>query len=149
MWAAQDQGSIILLRSFLSIQVESGSLHVYLADFGLTRVIVETKIVGTATCQQGTPGFQPPEQLTAKGFDTRADVYAFAGVLVELFGEKTLWEGLLPFQIICKVVTSSEVPPYSHIDPRLQALVQQCFKPHKERVDMVYTLRVLLAIIQK
>ena len=131
------------------MQVESGSLHVYLADFGLTRVIVETKIVGTVTCQQGTPGFQPPEQLTAKGFDTSADVYAFAGVLVELFGEKPLWEGLLPFQIICKVVTSSEVPPYNHIDHHLHALVQQCFKPHKERVNMAYALRVLLAMVQK
>ena len=78
--------------------------------------------------------------------DCGVDVYAFAGVLVELFGEKPLWGELLPFQIICKVVTSSEVPSYSHIDCRLHMLCEQCFKPHTERVNM-YALRALLALM--
>lgn len=130
------------------MQVESGSLHVYLADFGLTRVMVETKAVGTMTCQQGTPGYQPPEQLTAKGFDWGVDVYAFAGVIVELFGERPLWEGLLPFQIICKVVTSGEVPPYEHIDSRLHIVCKNGFAPRSERLPMHDVLHMLLSLMQ-
>ena len=42
----------------------------------------------------GTPGFQPPEQLRSEALGIAADVYAFGGVLVVLFGEKPLWPGL-------------------------------------------------------
>ena len=48
--------------------------------------------------QSGTPGFQAPEQLLAETIDVGADVYAFGALLIELFGEKAIWEGLTPYQ---------------------------------------------------
>ena len=42
----------------------------------------------------GTPGFQLPEQLMAQVIDEQADVYAFGVLLIELYGEKPVWEGL-------------------------------------------------------
>lgn len=64
--------------------------------------MVDTRTLGT---QKGAPSFQSPEQLTAMDVGTNADIYAFGGVTVELVGEKPVWEGLHPYQIITKVVT--------------------------------------------
>ena len=38
-------------------------MHVYLADFGLAKVLTESGNTTSATLMGGTPGFQAPEQL--------------------------------------------------------------------------------------
>jgi len=93
-----------------SIQIEDTSHHVYLADFGLSQLMVDTRTLGTQTCQQGTSSFQSHEQLTAMDVGTEADIYAFGCLAVELFGGKPVWEGLHPYQIITKVVVHREKP---------------------------------------
>ena len=70
--------------------------------------MVDTRTLGT---QKGTPSFQSPEQLTDMDVGTSADIYAFGGVTV---GEKPVWEGLHPYQIITKVVTNGEKPNIGH-----------------------------------
>ena len=52
-------------------------MHVYLADFGLSRVMTSTRAMHTRTLQAGTPGFQAPEPLKAERVDEGADEYAF------------------------------------------------------------------------
>lgn len=44
------------------MQVESKSLHIILADFGMSK-LMSTFGAGRSTMQGGTPAFQPPEQL--------------------------------------------------------------------------------------
>ena len=51
----------------------------------------------------GTPGFQPPEQLKAEKIGPACDVFAFGCVMIVLFGERVLWPGLTPFQIMHKL----------------------------------------------
>ena len=53
-----------------------------LADFGLSRVISSSHLLGTKTIQSGTPGFQAPEQLRAEAIDVGADVYAFGALII-------------------------------------------------------------------
>ena len=72
---------------FAPVQVEDHTLHVFLADFGLGKIMTTTRVFGTATMSAGTPGFQSPEQLKGEGLGTSSDVYAMGGVLMELFGE--------------------------------------------------------------
>ena len=65
-------------------------------------------MAGTKTMMSGTPGFQAPEQLQALEASIKCDVYAVGGVLLELFGERPIWDKLTPSQIICKVVVAKE-----------------------------------------
>jgi len=47
-------------------------------------VKVDTKTLSTQTCQQVTPSFQSPEQLTVMDVGAEADIYALGGVAVEV-----------------------------------------------------------------
>ena len=38
-------------------------MHMYLADFGLAKVLTESGNTTSSTLMGGTPGFQAPEQL--------------------------------------------------------------------------------------
>ena len=89
--------------------------HTYLCDFGLSKAMTNTSAIGSKTMLAGTPGFQPPEQLRSEALGIAADVYAFGGVLVVLFGEQPLWPGLSPYQILCKVTVMREQPPVDHL----------------------------------
>ena len=52
------------------IQVEDGTNHVFLADFGLERLLSETRVFGTVTKISGAPDKLRGEIITA------VDVYA-------------------------------------------------------------------------
>lgn len=54
---------------------------VKVADFGISSL---TGLGGTATVEEGTVGFMPPEQLRAEPVDRRADEWALASLTFEL-----------------------------------------------------------------
>ena len=118
-------------------QVQRSNNHVFLADFGLSQLITSSRVLGTKTMQSGTPGFQAPEQEV---IDARADVYAFGSLLIELFGEKAVWEGLNPYQIIVKVVIEGKVPDHSHLHPSIRSICHECLKPKEDRSRMTTVL---------
>jgi serine/threonine protein kinase len=121
---------------------------VFLADFGLSRVITTKRVFGTKTMLAGTPGFQPPEQLMAEAIDQRADVYAFGVLLIELFGGRPVWEGLTPFQIITKVVVQKQPPDFSHIVADIQPICSGCLEKKEKRLLMSSVLQRLLNTIK-
>ena len=96
--------------------------------------------------QSGTPGFQAPEQLRAEPIDVGADVYAFGALLIELFGEQPVWQGLTPYQIIVKVAISNEVPDYSKLPSGVQSICRLCMKQRRERSNIHTVLRALLQL---
>ena len=110
------------------IQVEEISSHVYLADFGLARILTESGIVSTQTCKSaGTPGFQSKEVLKAECITAASDVYSMGCVLIELFAGRRVWSNLIPCQIMCKVVVDSGSPPTDNIQPQeIQDLCTRC-----------------------
>lgn len=65
-------------------------MHVFLADFGLSKILNDCDLASSTT-RAGTPGFQAPEQLQGKSISSKCDVHALGGVMAELFGEVTLW----------------------------------------------------------
>ena len=81
-----------------------GTLSHNLNRFGISKPSTPTAS-HTIQQMQGTPAFLSPENLTAKD-NSPAGVYAFSGMLVELFSKIPIWEGLTPFQVITKVVDS-------------------------------------------
>ena len=118
----------------------------FLADFGLSRVISSSHVLGTKTIQSGTPGFQAPEQLRAETIDVGADVYAFGALLIELFTEKPIWEGLTPYQIIVKVAINGDFPDYSTLSPNVRKICSLCMKPRHERSSISDVLKSLLRL---
>ena len=69
--------------------------HVFLADFGMGRLLSETRVFGTWTTNARSPSFKAPEKLRGKTITTAVDVYAVGGILVELFsGEQ--WHSTFP-----------------------------------------------------
>ena len=120
------------------------NMYIFLADFGLSRVITTRRVFGTKTMLAGTPGFQPPEQLMAEVLDERADVYAYGVLLIELFGEKVVWEGLTPFQIIAKVGLQQNPPDFGHIQASIQSICRGCLQKKERRISMSSVLQQLL-----
>ena len=126
------------------LQVEDGSLHVFVADFGLGRVLGETRTLGTATKVAGTPGFQAPEKLTGDEISTGVDVYALGGVLTELFGGQPLYPKMDAHTIMCRVAVQHIMPEYGHLDEPIKHIVSQCLCLKEKRTTSVRVLQMLL-----
>ena len=77
-----------------------GTLHVYLGDYGLKKIMTGTRMFANSTMQVATPGFQSPEQLRGEELSTSSDVYALGAVLTDLFGMQPIWKGLTVHSII-------------------------------------------------
>ena len=109
----------------------------YLADFGVARVLTKGTVSTTRTNSSssaiGTPGFQPIEQLKAGEIDESIDIYAVGCVFVELFGEKKIWEGLSAIQIMVKVAVEEQVPTYDHLPESVWPLCKMCLQPREKR----------------
>ena len=123
--------------------------HIFLADFGLSQVVTTKRAFGTKTMMSGTPGFQPPEQLMAQVLNERADVYAYGVLLVELFGEKAVWEGLTPFQIMAKVVIEGTAPDISLLPSDIKTICSECLMKKELRPPMSDVLEGLINTCSK
>lgn len=92
----------------------------------------------------GSPGFQAPEQLRAESLGPHCDVYAFGCVLITLFREQTLWPGLTPFQILCKVSVNNEVPNMENLDPSIKSVCTLALQEMSKRPNIHSILQSLL-----
>ena len=126
------------------MQVEVNSMKTFLTDFGISKLLLSTKSFTTTTCQ-GTPAFLSPEKLMCAPASTGEDVYAFGGVLYELFTENVIWEGLLPFQIIAQVITGNK-PNTSSLKCAIRTICDQCFLSNDERPKMLKIFSMLISI---
>lgn len=119
--------------------------HVYLADFGLARVMSNTTVMGTKTMLAGTPGYQSPEQLKGESVGLSSDVYAFGGVLLTLFGGKPLWPGLSHYQIMYRVTVAGETPSVEGVQPVfIQSVCSLSFRNVHSRPSINQILEMLL-----
>ena len=94
----------------------------------------------------GTPGFQSPEQLRAESLSESCDIYAFGCVLIELFGGRSVWQGLTPFQIMCKVAVEKQKPQYDHLPVAVQEVVSRCVCNREDRFAAIQLLDKLIAL---
>ena len=135
-------------RTFFFMQLESTTYHVYLADFGVSKVLSGTIATVNTSSKAGigTPGFQPVEQLQAGKITESVDVYALWCVFYELFGEKRVWEGLSAMQILVKVVMEGKIPDTSHLPAYSKILVDMCLA--KNRATSVQVLEKTLKLSQ-
>ena len=95
----------------------------FVADFGLAKILSASLIVGSTTMRAGTPGFQAPEQLTGECVTDKCDVYAFGGVMTELLGEQPLWPKLSAHQIMYNVTVAGKFPQVDHLPEKMLVIV--------------------------
>ena len=131
----------------LFMQVESETYHAFIADFGVAKVLTQGTITTAKTKSSiGTPGFQPKKQLKAGKINTAVDIYAFGCLLIELFGEKQIWQGLSAIQIMVKVAVEGERPDLSHLQANIQTVCSNCLAEQDTRAracDVLYSLLAL------
>jgi len=123
-------GNILLLRG-----------NVRLADFGLSKNVLETR--KTATMEIGTPAYMPPELFVdidpdrdgslpparSKVDPYKSDVYAFAIILWALFHRRMPYQNLSAFSIVYKVKMEGVRPsihPQASTDVR--SLLNDCWQ---------------------
>ena len=137
---------ILCLMHTYTFQVDALTLHATLTDFGLSRVMSGSTIVGTRTMMAGSPGFQAPEQLRAQSIGPHCDVYAFGCVLIVLFQERVLWPGLTPYQILCKVSVQNQLPDMSDLRGDVKSVCGRCLLPFESRPQAGSILQAILMI---
>ena len=103
-------------------------MHSTLTDFGLSRSITNSSMIGTWTMMVGSPGFQVPEHLRAESLGRHSDMYAFGCVMIVLFQERVLWPKLNPYQILCKVSVNNELPDMSFLDKAIKSICVNCLQ---------------------
>jgi len=75
--------------------------EVYLADFGLARLIVTSDSTLSAELLIGTPQYISPEQASgAVDLDARTDVYSFGVVLYQLIVGRVPFDADIPYAIV-------------------------------------------------
>ena len=84
--------------------------------------------------------------MKAGKINTSVDVYAFGCVLIELFGEKKVWEGFTAIQIMVKVAIEGALPDFSHLPQPVKSICAQCLEKQENRIPAKTVLRFLLSL---
>jgi ABC-type multidrug transport system ATPase subunit len=84
---------------------EDGTEAAWLTDFGIARLLGE-KSPGIGVQWIGTPFYMAPEQVTGRGLDARADLFALGCVAVEMVTGERLWRGDSLAEIFGSIVRS-------------------------------------------
>lgn len=90
----------------------------YLADFGLARVVKDT--TAALHTGHGTPPYAPPEQHTMDEITAQSDIFSFGVMLFELFTRQLPWNGKKTLGIQ-QLHTRDQIPDPRTVDPRLPA----------------------------
>jgi eukaryotic-like serine/threonine-protein kinase len=87
-------------------------VRIRLMDFGIGKLTASAPDVTGITRQGdiiGTPCYMPPEQLTGRGIDARADLYACGVVLFEMLSGKLPFNATSVAEVVASVLRD-EIP---------------------------------------
>ena len=97
--------------------------HVYLADFGLAKVMDKGSDLTQTGCLMGTPAYMAPE-LIDKPESESSDIYALGVLLYHMLAGRVPFSGSSPLEVYWKHVHELPVSP-SHLNPAITAPVEQ------------------------
>ena len=109
--------------------------RVYLADFGIARIVEGGPSLTVTSMITGTPYYMAPEQASGKPIDHRADVYALGVVAYELLTGSVPFAADTPMAVMMKQVTAEIPIPHPSLvpEPMLGALLKCLAKDPEER----------------
>src|SRR5260370_14436690 len=97
--------------------------HVYLADFGLAKILGERSDITQTGCLIGTPGYMAPE-LAYMSQSVSSDIYALGILLYQMLTGRLPFTGTTPLAIYLKHIQEQPAPP-STLNPQLSSAVEQ------------------------
>jgi tRNA A-37 threonylcarbamoyl transferase component Bud32 len=107
--------------------------RVYLADFGIARLVEGATALTAAGLISGTPAYMAPEQATGLTLDHRVDIYALGVVAYEVLAGKVPFAAENPIDVLMKHVQSS-VPVIPDLPaPVMEALLKALAKKPQDR----------------
>ena len=86
-------------HSAINLQVND-DLHVYLTDFGLTKIREGAATMTNVAVEVGTPKYASPETLDGL-YGTQSDIWSLGIVFIELFSKERAWQRLCKSQTYC------------------------------------------------
>ena len=105
--------------------------HVYLADFGIAKMLESTVALTQTGVVTGTPQYMSPEQARAEGVDHRTDIYALGIIAYEMFAGNVPFQADTPVAVLMKHVMDPiprpdvQKVPDIVMTPVLKALAKQ------------------------
>lgn len=123
--------------------------NVYLADFGIARVVADTG-PSTGSGVFGTPHYMAPELSLGGKISPQADVYSFGATLFEMVTGRHPYDGDTPISIIL-AHTTRPVPDAREHRPRLPSAVQQviAWAMAKDPADRPDSAGALVKLLQR
>jgi Tol biopolymer transport system component len=99
----------------------------------------------------GTPGYMSPEQVSAKPFDYRTDIFSLGAVLYEMISGSRAFDRDTAVETMMAVLNEEPPPlnaPPSKVPPILESIVRHCMEKNpRERFqsarDLAFDLRML------
>jgi serine/threonine-protein kinase len=104
--------------------------RVYLADFGIARMVEGGAAITRTGLVSGTPQYMSPEQATGHSLDHRVDIYALGIVAYELFTGSTPFSADTPVAVLLKQVSApipipaKELVPEALLGPLMKSLAK-------------------------
>jgi eukaryotic-like serine/threonine-protein kinase len=104
--------------------------RVKLLDFGIAKVATSSDKTRTGVIK-GRIAYMPFEQITGKGVDRRADVYAIGCLLWEAAANQRMWGQLTEPQLVREVVRGNipRLSEHAQVDPELERIVTRATAP--------------------
>jgi plastocyanin len=110
--------------------------HVYLADFGIARMVEGSSVLTRTGLITGTPQYMAPEQAQGTGqLDRRCDIYALGIVAYEMLVGRVPFTADTPVAVLMKhILEPIPLPPPSEIrEPVARALLKCLAKKPEDR----------------
>jgi len=109
--------------------------HVYLADFGIAKMIESSAVFTETGMIQGTPQYMSPEQARSEAVDRRTDIYALGIVAYEMLTGRLPFTADTPVAVLMKhVMDPIPIPSASEVpEPILRPLLRCLAKNRDER----------------
>lgn len=114
---------------------DDGSIHPYVVDFGLARVIDDAGSTATGEII-GTPHYLSPEQAWGLPVDRRSDVYSLGATLYELLSGARPFQGDSPTDVMMQVISRRPTPlrrVLRSIPRDLSLIAEVCLEKEPER----------------
>ncbi len=99
--------------------------HLYVADFGLARMVAET--TQAMHTGHGTPPYAPPEQHTMRELTYKSDIFGFGVMLFQMLTRQLPWEGEKSLGLQ-QLYSKEEIPDPGEINPELSPRIHQVLR---------------------
>ena len=107
--------------------------HVYLADFGIAKIVEGSGVVTKTGVLTGTPQYMSPEQWRAERVDHRTDIYALGIVAYEMLTGRVPFSADTPAAMMTKhLLDPIPIPAPGEVPEPLLRPLLKCLDKHPE-----------------